>query len=173
MPGFPPDGCPGLDVCDLGEKRSGLFARRKACPPATASVRCVRSARTRRTLRNHHRPTVVKKRYPTNQCQDFRPKSCAAPAQRPVKYVLFYESADDVAAKAPAQFPAHKARLDEFHARGDLLLVGTFADPQRDGSMSVWRTREAAEEFAREDPFVLNGVVRSWRVLDWNEILAP
>ena len=90
-----------------------------------------------------------------------------------MKYVLFYESADDVASKAPAQFPAHKARLDEFHARGDLLLVGTFADPQKDGSMSVFRTREAAEEFAREDPFVLNGVVRGWRVLDWNEILDP
>jgi uncharacterized protein len=90
-----------------------------------------------------------------------------------MKYVLFYESADDVASKAPAHFPAHKARLDEFHARGDLLLVGTFADPQKDGSMSVFRTREAAEEFAREDPFVLNGVVRDWRVLDWNEILAP
>jgi uncharacterized protein YciI len=88
-----------------------------------------------------------------------------------MKYVLFYESADDVASKAPAHFPAHKARLDEFHARGDLLLVGTFADPQKDGSMSVFRTREAAEEFAREDPFVLNGVVRDWRVLDWNEIL--
>jgi uncharacterized protein YciI len=90
-----------------------------------------------------------------------------------MKYVLFYESADDVASKAPAHFPAHSARLDEFHARGDLLLVGTFADPQKDGSMSVWRSREAAEEFARQDPFVLNGVVSSWRVLDWNEILAP
>jgi uncharacterized protein len=90
-----------------------------------------------------------------------------------MKYVLFYESADDVASKAPAHFPAHKARLDEFHARGDLLLLGTFADPQKDGSMSVFRTREAAEEFAREDPFVLNGVVRDWRVLDWNEILEP
>jgi uncharacterized protein len=90
-----------------------------------------------------------------------------------MKYVLFYESADDVASKAPAHFPAHSARLDEFHARGDLLLVGTFADPQKDGSMSVFRTREAAEEFARDDPFVLNGVVRDWRVLDWNEILDP
>jgi uncharacterized protein YciI len=90
-----------------------------------------------------------------------------------MKYVLFYESADDVASKAPAHFPAHRARLDEFAARGDLLLVGTFADPQKDGSMSVFRTREAAEEFAREDPFVLNGVVRDWRVLDWDEILQP
>lgn len=90
-----------------------------------------------------------------------------------MKYVLFYESADDVASKAPAHFPAHSARLDAFHARGDLLLVGTFADPQKDGSMSVFTSREAAEEFALGDPFVLNGVVRAWRVLDWNEILDP
>jgi len=90
-----------------------------------------------------------------------------------MKYVLFYESADDVASNAPAHYPAHRARVDEFHARGDLLLVGTFADPQKDGSMSVFASREAAEEFAREDPFVLNGVVRDWRVLDWNEVLDP
>jgi uncharacterized protein YciI len=89
-----------------------------------------------------------------------------------MKYVLFYDSADDVASKAPAHFPAHKARLDEFHARGDLLLVGTFADAQQDGSMAIFRTREAAKEFVAGDPFVLNGVVREWRVLDWNEILG-
>ena len=89
-----------------------------------------------------------------------------------MKYVLLYESADDVASRAPAQFPAHKARLDEFHARGDLPMVGTFGDPQTQGSMAIFRTREAAEEFAREDPFVLNGVVRDWRVLDWDEVLG-
>ncbi len=66
-----------------------------------------------------------------------------------MKYVLFYESADNVAAKAPAQFPAHKARYEGFHARGDLLMLGTFADPQRDGSMAIFTTREAAEEFAQ------------------------
>ncbi len=90
-----------------------------------------------------------------------------------MKYVLFYESADDVASKAPAHFPAHRARIDEFHARGTLLMVGTFADPQKDGSMSIFKTREAAEEFATDDPFVRGGVVRAWRVLEWNEILDP
>jgi uncharacterized protein len=86
--------------------------------------------------------------------------------------VLFYESADDVASKAPAQFPAHQARLDEFQAAGTLLMVGTFANPQDDGSMAVFTTREAAEAFAQGDPFVLNGVVRAWRVLEWNESLT-
>ena len=89
-----------------------------------------------------------------------------------MKYVLFYESGEDVAANAPPHFPAHKARLDEFHERGDLLMVGTFGDPQTQGSMSVFRTREAAEEFARGDPFVLNGVVRDWEVRDWDEVLS-
>ena len=90
-----------------------------------------------------------------------------------MKAVLFYESADDVASKAPAHFPAHKRRLDEFHARGELIMVGTFANPQDEGSMAIFTTRHAAEEFARGDPLVINGVVRAWTVRDWDEALAP
>jgi uncharacterized protein len=86
------------------------------------------------------------------------------------KYVLFYTSADDVLTRAPAYFPAHRARLGEFHARGVLLAVGTFGDPQEQGSMGIFTTREAAEEFARDDPFVLGGVVSAWEVRDWNEV---
>ena len=89
-----------------------------------------------------------------------------------MKYVLLYESAPNVAENAPPHFPAHEERLDEFHERGDLLMVGTFGDPQSQGSMSVFRSREAAEEFAGGDPFVINGVVSSWEVRDWNEVLT-
>jgi uncharacterized protein YciI len=88
------------------------------------------------------------------------------------KYVLFYDSADDVASRAPAHYPAHKARLDAFHERGVLLMVGTFGNPQDEGSMAVFTSREAAEEFVKEDPFVLNGVVRAWHIREWNEILT-
>ena len=90
-----------------------------------------------------------------------------------MKYVLFYESADDVLARAAEVFPAHRARIDEFHAQGTLLLVGPFGDPQREGSMSVFSTREAAEAFATGDPFVTNGLVKRWYVREWNEVLAP
>jgi uncharacterized protein len=37
--------------------------------------------------------------------------------------------------------------------------------------MAIFTSREAAEEFARADPFVLNGVVREWRIREWNEVL--
>ena len=88
-----------------------------------------------------------------------------------MKYVVLYESAPDVASKAPPHFHAHKARLDEFHARGELLMVGTFGDPQTEGSMAIFATREGAEEFVKGDPFVLNGVVAKWQLREWNEIL--
>jgi uncharacterized protein YciI len=89
-----------------------------------------------------------------------------------VKAVLLYESADDVLVKAPIHAAAHRARLQEFHDRGEILMVGTFGDPQTQGSMSVFPTRAAAEAFVAGDPFVLEGVVRSWEIRDWNEILA-
>ena len=83
--------------------------------------------------------------------------------------MLFYDSADDVLSKAPAVYPAHVARLQEFKASGELLMVGTFADPQADGSMAIFSTRDSAEAFATGDPFVLQGVVRSWTVKEWLE----
>lgn len=85
------------------------------------------------------------------------------------KYVLFYHSAENVDERAPEHFPAHKVRLDAFHARGDLLMVGVFGDPQAEGSMSIFKTREAAEEFVADDPFILNGVIRSWELREWHE----
>jgi uncharacterized protein YciI len=39
--------------------------------------------------------------------------------------------------------------------------------------MSIFTSREAAEEFAKDDPFVLNNVVRTWHIREWNEVLAP
>lgn len=88
-----------------------------------------------------------------------------------MKYVLFYECADDVLDRAPTYFPDHSARIEEFTCRG-LLMVGPFADPQEHGSMTIFESREAAEEFVREDPFVLNGVVRDWRILEWYETIT-
>jgi uncharacterized protein YciI len=51
-------------------------------------------------------------------------------------------------------------------------MVGTFANPQTEGSMAIFTTREAAQEFAEGDPFVLNGVVARWHIREWNEIFS-
>ena len=89
-----------------------------------------------------------------------------------MKYVVLYEAADDVLTTAPVHYPAHSKRLDDFHRRGEILMVGTFGDPQNEGSMAIFPTREAAESFVAEDPFVLNGVVESYQIREWNEVLT-
>jgi uncharacterized protein YciI len=84
-----------------------------------------------------------------------------------VKYVLWYQSGDDVLEKAPLHFDAHRALIAEFAAAGTLLMTGPFADP-REGAMSIFATREAAEDFAARDPFVANGVAKHWVIREWN-----
>jgi uncharacterized protein YciI len=84
---------------------------------------------------------------------------------------MLYEVAEDGMAKAKANYPGHRARLDDFHARGVLLMAGPFCDPMQ-GAMGVFTTRQAAEEFIQGDPFVVNGVVARWTLREWNEVLA-
>jgi uncharacterized protein len=93
-----------------------------------------------------------------------------SPLEIALKFVLTYESPDLDLEQAMAHFDAHRARWGVFRDQGTLLLIGPFADP-RDGAMAVFTTREAAEEFATTDPFVLNGVVAGWRITAWNEAL--
>ena len=89
------------------------------------------------------------------------------------KYVVFYESAPNLATNAPPHLAAHVARWRVFQERGELLLIGTFSNPQDEGSMAVFTSREAAEAFVKDDPFVLEGVVKGWTIREWREVLWP
>jgi uncharacterized protein YciI len=89
-----------------------------------------------------------------------------------IKYVLLYHSAPDVHERAPVHFPGHQERLLEFRARGTLTAVGPFGNPQEEGSMAIFTSREAAEEFAAGDPFVLEGVVARYEIREWDDVFA-
>ena len=88
-----------------------------------------------------------------------------------MKVVMFYEVAQDGLTKAKVNYEAHRARLDEFHARGVLLMAVPFANPM-EGAMGIFTSKEAAEEFIRGDPFVLHGVVGKWRLVEWSEVVT-
>ncbi len=89
-----------------------------------------------------------------------------------MKTLMFYEMAVDGMPKAQAHYTAHVARLKEFQSRGVLMMAGPYGSPPV-GALGVFTTREAAEEFSKGDPFVLNGVVARTTLHDWNEALAP
>jgi uncharacterized protein YciI len=65
-----------------------------------------------------------------------------------------------------AVYPRHKAFLDQFVARGEVVGVGPFTDPAG-GNMALFRTRAAAEAFAKADPFLLEGLVKEYQIKDW------
>lgn len=89
-------------------------------------------------------------------------------------YLLFYEGPENYAeVRAPFR-PGHLELARQFHARGELVQAGAFADPV-DGSVLVFKgdSPEVAESFARQDPFVLNGVVKRWYVRPWTTVVGP
>jgi len=67
-----------------------------------------------------------------------------------------------------AVFPRHKSVVDAFKARGEVIGIGPFADL---GNMAIFRTRAAAEEFVKQDPFILEGLVKSFVIRDWNDTM--
>ena len=88
-----------------------------------------------------------------------------------MKTVLIYELAQDGLRKVHIHDDGRNAWLDDFYSRGLLLMAGPFANAA-EGYMSVFASREAAEEFIQGDPFVTDGVVSSWTLRDWDEVLA-
>lgn len=99
------------------------------------------------------------------------PSRIVATKAAKMKYVISYETNADKLPLARLHFPAHRARIDEFHARGTLLMAGPFVDPP-DGALAVFTTRDAAEEFIGGDPFVISGLVKTVAIREWNDLLG-
>ncbi|NUU17933.1 hypothetical protein HP550_11800 [Cellulomonas humilata] len=91
---------------------------------------------------------------------------------RQVRYVVLDESVPCVLELAPVLMAAHVAHYEDFAERGLLVAIGTFEQPEVNGSMCLLTTREAAQEFATTDPFVVQGLMTSYRVLAWTNVLA-
>lgn len=69
-----------------------------------------------------------------------------------------------------AVFPRHKAFVETFVERGEVIGIGPFMGG---GNMAIFRSREAAERFAKGDPFALEGLVKSYEIRDWaDEMLS-
>jgi uncharacterized protein YciI len=89
-----------------------------------------------------------------------------------VKYfVLIYDVVGDFAARR-AEFRQEHLRLVRVaHDRGDLPLAGALGDPP-DAALLVFHAPSisVAEDFARNDPYVTNGLVTRWQVRPWNVV---
>jgi len=87
--------------------------------------------------------------------------------------LLFYEYVEDYLEKRKPLRGAHFAYAQTSYDRGELALAGAYADTPA-GAILVFRgdQPEIAEQFAQHDPYVLNGLVTSWRVRPWATVLG-
>ena len=88
-----------------------------------------------------------------------------------MRWVLMYELVDGYLERRPAFRSQHLELARAAHDRGDLLAAGALADPY-DRALLVFAGDgpEIAEEFARNDPYVVNSLVMAWTVRQWNEV---
>jgi uncharacterized protein YciI len=91
-----------------------------------------------------------------------------------VHYLLFYDVVDDYVTRRAAFRADHLALAQGYADRGELVLGGALEDPI-DGAVLLFRgdSPAAAERFAAADPYVRNGIVRSWRVRPWRTVVGP
>lgn len=89
-------------------------------------------------------------------------------------YLLLYDVVDDYVNRRASYRAAHIALAREAVARGELVLAGALANPA-DGAVLVFRgsSPDVAESFARNDPYVKNGLVTKWRVREWLTVIGP
>jgi uncharacterized protein YciI len=88
-------------------------------------------------------------------------------------WLLLYDVVDDYVERRAAFRQAHLTRAREAQDRGELILAGALDDPV-DGAALVFRAADAstAEAFARNDPYVKEGLVTRWRIRKWNVVVG-
>ena len=87
-----------------------------------------------------------------------------------MKAVIIGEPSGATMEKIMSVYPRHKAIVDKYIAKGEVIGIGPFDDR---GNMAIFKTRAAAEQFVTEDPFILEGLVKSFVIRDWNDTMLP
>ncbi len=89
-------------------------------------------------------------------------------------FALFYDVVDNYVTRRSEFREEHLRAARKAERRGELILGGAFEDPT-DGALLVFRgqDRSVAEDFARNDPYVRNGLVTRWQVRSWAVVIGP
>ncbi len=88
-------------------------------------------------------------------------------------YILFYKTVDNYIEKRAKYREDHLRLAKEANDNGELILAGAFDNPP-DGAALIFESNspEAAENFAKNDPYVKNGLIKEWYVRPWNVVIG-
>lgn len=82
-----------------------------------------------------------------------------------VHYILSYKLSKDYLERRATFREAHLANAVASHDRGELIFAGLLNEPV-DSAVLIFKGESpmAAKEFAKSDPYVLNGLIVEWTV---------
>jgi uncharacterized protein YciI len=83
-------------------------------------------------------------------------------------YVLVYDYVDNIVERRAPHRERHLEKYREWQADGRIVMGGAIGDPPY-GAHIVFDVDDAGvvEEFAKTDPYMLEGLVTDWRIVPW------
>jgi uncharacterized protein len=89
-------------------------------------------------------------------------------------FLLIYDYAPDFMEKRGPVRPAHLELCRASVARDELQLGGAVPSGEPAFGLLLFKaeTAQIAEDFARADPYVAQGVVAKWRVCEWITVVG-
>jgi len=88
-------------------------------------------------------------------------------------YLLFYKTIENYVEKRAPYRSEHLKMAEEAHQEGSLVMAGAMAEPA-DGAVLIFKgeSPKVAENFANNDPYVKNGLIKSWEVRPWTVVVG-
>lgn len=88
-------------------------------------------------------------------------------------YLLIYDLAPDYLERRGEFRDEHLQLAWAAEERGEIVIAGALADPS-DQAILMFKgdSTAAAERFAQADPYVIHGLVSSWRVRPWTTVVG-
>lgn len=88
-------------------------------------------------------------------------------------YILFYQTVENYVERRIPFREEHLSLARKAFQNGSLILGGALADPA-DGAVLVFKgdSPKVAEEFAKNDPYMKNGLITEWHVRLWTVVIG-
>ena len=88
-------------------------------------------------------------------------------------FALIYYVVDSFVARRAPFREEHLRLAQEARGRGELMLGGALGEPADRALLVFYASdRSVAENFARQDPYVTNGLVTRWEVQPWAVVIG-
>lgn len=88
-------------------------------------------------------------------------------------YILFYKAVENYIEKRAPFREEHLNLIKVNHEKGLLVMAGALGDPA-DGGAFIFKgdSPKAAEDFAKNDPYVKNGLITEWHIEPWTVVVG-